>query len=220
MARQRALVELARVSAADLGRNISLGALTPATQETFPLLEQDELLQQVHRGHRAQFAHDIFFEWAFFHLLIDQGDDWLNVLSGAGEPPALARVVELFSQWTYPESFVWLETLRGLQAFPLRPQWLRAWILAPLFSPRFIEQVDMFTEVMAEDDYRLLKKLLVWMQAEKTTPNPLILSGGLGSPDLETSARIRLADALGWPSDLVSWSRLLHWGDRHHRYDS
>jgi len=211
LARQRALVELARQGAADLGRNIRLGALTPATQDTFPVLEQDELVQQVRQGHHAQFAHDIFFEWAFFHLLIDQGHDWVNVLSDAGEPPALARVVELFSQWTYPDASAWRETLRRLQDVPLRPQWLRAWILAPLFSPRFIEQVGMFTEVMAGDDYRLLKKLLVWMQAEKTTPNPLILSGDLGPPDLEASARIRLADALGWPSDMVSWSRLLHW---------
>ena len=29
-------------------------------------------------GHTVRFSHDIFFEWAFFHVLSDRGDDWLQ----------------------------------------------------------------------------------------------------------------------------------------------
>jgi hypothetical protein len=211
LARQRALIELARESASDLGRNLRLGSLSPAAQETFPVLEQDGLVQQVRRGHTAQFAHDIFFEWSFFHWLVERSDAWVAALNQAGEPPALARVVELLSQATYPDAVAWQRNLQVLQGAPVRPQWLRAWLLAPIFSPRFTDQVDVYTSILAADDHRLLAKVLVWMQAEKTVPNPFVLSGQLGAPDLEPSARIRLADALGWPSDLVSWSRLLHW---------
>lgn len=211
LARQRALVELARQSAPDLGRNLRLGVLSPATQATFPLLEQDGLVQQVRQGHSAQFAHDIFFEWSFFHWLVDQGDGWVAALTQVGEPPALARVVELLSQATYPDASAWQRNLQGLQGAPVRPQWVRAWLLAPFFSPRFVEQVDAYSATVAADDHRLLAKLLVWMQAEKTIPNPIVLSGQLGAPDLEASARIRLADALGWPSDLAAWGQFLHW---------
>lgn len=211
LARQLALIELARQSAPDLGRNLRLNSLSPATLSTFPLLEQDGLLQQVRQGHSAQFAHDIFFEWSFFHWLVDQGDAWVAALIQAGEPPALARVVELLSQATYPDTSEWQRHLQVLQDAPVRPQWLRAWLLAPLFSPRFEEQVVTYTAAVTADNHQLLTKLLVWVQAEKTIPNPLVLSGQLGSPDLEVNARIRLADALGWPSDLVSWSRLLNW---------
>lgn len=215
LARQRALIELACQSASDLGRNLRLGALSLTTQTTFPSLEQDGLVQQVRQGHSAQFAHDIFFEWSFFHWLVDHGDRWIEALIQVGEPPALARVVELLSQATYLDISAWQRNLQHLQSAPVRPQWIRAWLLAPFFSPRFVEQSDLYTATVAADDHRLLSKLLVWMQAEKTIPNPLVLAGQLGAPDIDASARIRLADALGWPSDMVSWSRLLHWALNH-----
>ena len=48
------------------------------------------------------------------------------------------------------------------------------------------------------------------MQAEKTTPNPMVLSGVLGG-GLDAAARMRMADLLGWPSDFAAWGRLLAW---------
>jgi hypothetical protein len=211
LARQRALIELARRSAPDLGRNIRLADLSPATQAVLPALEEDGLVQQVRVGHTAQFSHDIFFEWSFFHLLVDQGGDWIEALTTAGEPPALARVVELLSQATYLDPEQWPRQLRVLEQAQVRPQWLRAWLIAPVFGPRFAEQADMFATTLAAGEHRLFGKLLVWMQAEKTTPNPLVLSGQLGSNDLEPAERIRLADLLGWPSDFLAWRRLLLW---------
>lgn len=211
LARQQALVELARLSAPDLGRNLRISTLSPSTQAAFAQLEQDGLVQQTRPGHSAQFSHDIFFEWSFFHWLVDQDGAWVAALTQAGEPPALARVVELLSQSVYPDIAAWKRHLQALQVSPVRPQWLRAWLLAPLFSPRFNEQIEAYTETLFADEHCLLTKLLVWMQAEKTIPNPFVLSGVLGSAQLEVSARIRLADALGWPSDGVSWGRLLSW---------
>lgn len=210
LARQRALIELAQCSAPDLGRNVRIRDLSAATQAVLPALEEDGLVQQVRAGHTAQFSHDIFFEWSFLHLLRDQGDDWIATLTAAGEPPALARVVELLSQATYPLPEQWSRELHALERAQLRPQWLRAWLVAPVFSPRFAEHADIFAASLAADGHRLFGKLLVWMQAEKTTPNPMVLSGELGG-DLDAAARIRVADSLGWPSDFTAWRRLLMW---------
>lgn len=209
-ARQRGLIELAQRSAPDLGRNVRIRDLSPATRDVLPALEEDGLVQQVRTGHTAQFSHDIFFEWSFLHLLLDQGDDWIAALTAAGEPPALARVVELLSQATYLLPDQWPREIQVLEQAQLRPQWLRAWLVAPAFSPRFAEHADMFAASLTANGHRLFGKLLVWMQAEKTTPNPLVLSGVLGG-DLDTAARIRIADSLGWPSDFAAWRRLLTW---------
>ncbi len=211
LARQRGLIELAQLSAPDLGRNVRIRDLSTATRDVLPALEEDGLVQQVRTGHTAQFSHDIFFEWSFLHLLLDQGDDWIATLTATGEPPALARVVELLSQAAYPLfPDQWSRELHALERAQLRPQWLRAWLVAPIFSPRFAEHADMFAASLAENGHRLLRKLLVWMQAEKTTPNPMVLSGVLGG-DLDTASRIRIADSLGWPSDFAAWRRLLMW---------
>lgn len=210
LARQRGLIELAQRSAPDLGRNIRIRDLSTATRDVLPALEEDGLVQQVRPGHTAQFSHDIFFEWSFLHLLMDQGDDWIAALTAAGEPPALARVVELLSQSTYPSPDEWSRELQALERAQVRPQWLRAWLVAPVFSPRFAEHIDIFAATLSANSHQLFGRLLMWMQAEKTTPNPLVLSGALGG-DLDAAARIRVADVLGWPSDFAAWRRLLVW---------
>lgn len=210
LARQRALIELAQRSAPDLGRNVRIRDLSAETRDVLPALEEDGLVQQVRAGHTAQFSHDIFFEWSFLHLLLDQCDDWIATLTASGEPPALARVVELLSQATYPIPNQWPRDLHALERAQVRPQWLRAWLVAPVFSPRFAEHVDIFAATLAANEHRLFGKLLVWMQAEKTTPNPMVLSGAIGG-DLDAAARIRIADSLGWPSDFAAWRRLLIW---------
>lgn len=210
LARQRGLIELAQKSAPNLGRDVRIRNLSTATQDVLPALEEDGLVQQVRMGHTVQFSHDIFFEWSFLHLLMDQADDWIAALTAAGEPPALARVVELLSQAIYAIPDEWSRELQAIERAQVRPQWLRAWLIAPVFSPRFAEHVDIFTATLSANDHRLFGKLLTWMQAEKTTPNQLVLSGVLGG-DLDVAARIRMADLLGWPSDFAAWRRLLLW---------
>lgn len=209
--RQRALIELAQRSAPNLGRTMRLRDLSVSTQSVLIALAEDGLVQQVRAGHNAQFSHDIFFEWSFFHLLVDEGPDWIATLTDVGEPPALARVVELLSQATYADPEQWTHELRTLEQAAVRPQWLRAWVIAPVFGPRFAEHATAYARALAANEHRLLGKLLVWMQAEKTTPNPLVLSGHMGGNDLSSTDRIRLADSLGWPSDGPAWSRLILW---------
>lgn len=211
LSRQRALIEFARLSVPNLGRNLRIRDLSPAAQAVLSSLEEDGLVQKEQHGLVVQFSHDIFFEWSFYHLLWEEGDEWINALSAAGEPPALARVVELLSQASYLDPEQWQRSLKALAGAPLRPQWLRAWLVAPIFSPDFAEQAQMYASTLFADDHHLFGKLLVWMQAEKTTPNPMVLSGVLGVDDMQPAARIRLADALGWPSDFAAWRRFLGW---------
>ena len=59
------------------------------------------------------------------------------------------------------------------------------------------------------DDDTLLTKFLVWFQAERTIPNPLILQNPAAT--LEGSILVRTADRWGWPSDPTSWARVLAW---------
>jgi hypothetical protein len=215
LARQQALIELAQRSAPDLGRDIRIRALSPSTQAVLPALQLDGLMQQVRPGLTAQFAHDIFFEWALLHLLLDEGEDWISVLTAAGEPPALARTVEVLSQSMYGDPAAWGRHLQALEAPNLRPQWLRAWLIAPVFSPDFNEHAQSFTTTLSAQEHRLLRKLLVWMRAEKTTPNPLVLSGQMGGENLTQTDRLRIADMLGWPSDFGAWGHLLNWALDH-----
>lgn len=206
LARQQCLIELAQRSAPDLGRNIRVRDLLKATRDVLHELEEDGLVQ-VHAGHTAQFSHDIFFEWSFLHLLLEQGDDWIAALTAAGEPPALSRVVELLSQVIYPVPNEWARQLHRIERSQVRSQWLRAWLVAPLFSPRFFQHIDMFAMTILADGQRLFGMLLVSMEAEKTIPNPMVLSGLLGG-ELDAATR---ADIRGWPSDFAAWQQLLSW---------
>ena len=109
--RQRAILELARVRAHHLKQDISLSELTTASVSLINQFMIDGILQQVRCGHTVRFSHDIFFEWGFFHVLTERGENWLEEISACGEPPAVARAAELLSQWEYIYGKNW-------------PQWL------------------------------------------------------------------------------------------------
>lgn len=202
LARQRALLGLARARAKELSRPIRLGDLPSA--DCVEELRADGILQHARHGISVQFAHDIFFEWAFFHVLADLGPDWIDAIRAAGEPPAVARVVELASQWEYSHGEAWAAYLTQTRASDLRSQWTRAWLLAPLGTAAFEADPAPYWAVVAQNDFALLRKALVWFQAEKTIPNPTVLAGTLAD-----ERRQRVADLLGWPSDLASARRLL-----------
>lgn len=65
--------------------------------------------------------------------------------------------------------------------------------------------------IVDADNYRLLEKVLVWFQAERTRPNDYILSHNAATKDLDRSEIIRYADAVGWPSDFATWQQMLGW---------
>jgi len=200
--RQRVLFDLARIRARRLSQPIRLSELTSLAH--IDDLRSDGILQTARDGVSVRFAHDIFFEWAFFHVLADGGSEWMEEIRICGEPPALARVVELTSQWEYTLGKDWPAYLAKTEGSDLRSQWLRAWLVGPLGTARFEADENQFAVAVFADDFRLFRKALVWFQAEKTSPNTYILAGSL-----PPEQRQRFADLLGWPSDFAAWRRLI-----------
>ena len=103
------------------------------SQELSPALP---FIRDERGGASLAFTHDIFFEWAFFRLLIDLGDDWTDALMVAGEPPLLGRVIGLMAQEALTENGRWTSGYRLLAGKNLRRQWQREWLTAPPFPPR------------------------------------------------------------------------------------
>lgn len=205
--RQLTLLDLALVRARQLSQPIRLSQLTSVAH--IDGLRSDGILQHAREGISVRFAHDIFFEWAFFHVLADRGDKWMEVIKACGEPPAVARVVELASQWEYTQGKDWQACLAQTEGSGLRSQWLRAWLFGPLGTAEFEANEEQFDKAVFADDFRLFIKVLVWFQAEKTSPNASILAGAL-----PLEQRQRFADCLGWPSDFAAWRRLIDLIDR------
>lgn len=200
--RQQTLLNLATARTRTLNQPIRLRALPSVAH--IENLKLDGILQSVREGISVQFAHDIFFEWAFLHVLADSGSQWVEEIRACGEPPAVARTVQLFSQWEYIQRDEWHTYLAQAEDPNLRSQWLRAWLLGPFGTARFEAEEEQFTAVVFANDFRLLQKVLVWFQAEKTAPNVLILAR-----DLPLGERQRFADLLGWPSDYAEWHRFI-----------
>src|SRR5690606_2590941 len=127
--RQRALLDLAKVRARQLSQPIGLSQLNSFAH--IDDLRSDGILQHALEGISVRFAHDIFFEWAFFYVLIDRGVQWIEEIKACGEPPAVARVVELLAQWEYSKGKDWAAHLTRIENSVLRSQWLRAWLNGP-----------------------------------------------------------------------------------------
>ncbi|WP_319774679.1 AAA family ATPase [Breoghania sp.] len=206
--RQRALIDLAESGVENLGKGVAARKLKDATIAQIAALKTDRIVRTEDGGASYSFSHDIFFEWAFFRLLIELGTDWPRGLEAAGEPPLLGRVVGLLAQSALGTKGKWLAGYRALESEPLRSQWRREWLTAPPFSTTFETTTDEFGELVTADDYALLEKLLVWFQAEHTVPNQFVLQ----NPALTSgSDTIGMAEYLSWPSDFGGWRRLLSW---------
>lgn len=208
-ARQRAMLDLAEKGASSLGKDILGRSIKPETVTQLEGLRRDKIVDNVEAGSSYKFTHDIFFEWAFFRLLIDKRDEWPDALVSAGEPPLLTRIVGLLSQRDYEQNRSWDTTFATLNALALRSQWRRAWLLGPSASSRFLEHRAVFEALTSRDEHTLLEKFLVWFQAERTIPSPIILQKS--NTEIESSVLVRAADLLGWPSDITTWQRVLLW---------
>jgi hypothetical protein len=79
-----------------------------------------------------------------------------------------------------------------------------------LGASNFAGDEGQFAQAVFAENFHLLKKALVWFQAEKTIPSPTILAGNLSQDE-----RLRLADLLGWPSDFAAWRRFISFLLRH-----
>ncbi len=206
--RKRALLEIASKCASRSGMNVRLSRLTPETAASLHELVDDEIIQAVGDDDRYRFAHDIYFEWSFYQFLLDREDDWITTLTEAGEPPVLGRVVELLAQSKLATGD-WAAGLAALEASALRAQWRRAWLIGPLATADFEDHLGAFELAVSTDGYKRLNQLLVWFQAERTTPNALVLQNE--SLPYSVPERIQYADRFGWPSDLRAWRRLIEW---------
>ena len=206
--RQRALLDVAVEGLRTLGRRVSARELDDATLDQVRGLVDDGVLQSVEDGAWYSFAHDIFFEWVLFRRLVELGEDWIDELVRAGEPPLLGRVVGLLAQKALEVAGEWSDGYRRLESMDLRPQWRREWLTAPPLTSAFFGREAEFAGFLAEDDHRLLGKFLLWFQAHHTIPNPQVLASNTVPAEAD---RIRFADLLGWPSDIAGWVRLLGW---------
>lgn len=206
--RKRALLEIASRCASRSGMNVRLSRLTPETAGCLHELVEDGVIQAVGDDDRYRFAHDIYFEWSFYQFLQDREDDWMATLTEAGEPPVLGRVVELLAQSKLATGD-WAAGLAALEASALRAQWRRAWLIGPLTSANFEDHQGAFEFAVSADGYKRLNQLLVWFQAERTTPNALVLRNE--SLPYSGPERIQYADRFGWPSDPRAWRRLIEW---------
>ena len=202
VARQQKLLNLASVQARNLSKPVQLRRLDSVAH--IGELKTDDVLQGHRKDTATRFAHDIFFEWAFLHVLVDCDTEWLEEIQGCGEPPALARPVELLAQWEFSEEENWATYLHRLENSELRSQWIRAWLVGPLQFPNFKEDERQFKEAVFADNFRLFRKTLVWFQAERTSPNASILSS-----DFPIEQRQQFAYLYGWRSDLPLWKVLL-----------
>ncbi len=212
--RQRAILDFAEAGAQSLGKSIAARGLQSPTIAQSTILRQDRIIEAVEEGSVYSFAHDIYFEWAYFRVLIDRGASWPAALKAAGEPPLLARIVGLLSQYVFEKGGNWAEDLKRLYVPELRSQWRRAWLLGPPASPKFLDHLSIFEALLGAENFALLPKFLVWFQAERTIPNPLVLRNP--NVTLEGAALVRVADELGWPSDVPAWHRVLAWILRRH----
>ncbi|MBR0828529.1 ATP-binding protein [Bradyrhizobium manausense] len=207
--RQRALIDIAERGVRNLGKGIPTRDLRDATIAQVAALKTDQIIRDERQGAFLAFTHDIFFEWAFFRLLIELGDDWTDALVAAGEPPLLGRVVGLMAQGALTEKGRWTDGYRSLASKNLRKQWQREWLTAPPFTPAFENAKAEFTALLKSNGFSLFEKVLVWFQAQHTIPSPLVL-GTIKSP-VEGLDNLTLADMLGWPSDFAAWGRLIDW---------
>lgn len=206
--RQRALIDIAEQGVRNLGKGISVRDLKSETVEHLVALEADHILRSERGGAIVSFTHDIFFEWVFFRLLIELGAKWPSALAAAGEPPLLGRVVGLLAQDALTETGRWTAGDVKLESSALRAQWRREWLTAPLFTNAFENSTDEFTQRVEANDFALCEKFLVWFQAQHTVPSPIIMQRAIKVDGMDP---IRMADILGWPSDVVAWGRLIDW---------
>lgn len=207
--RQRAILEMAALRARSPSGPILMTDLSPRAVDEVDGLVVDGIAQWAKTGHSIRFTHDIFFEWSFYHHLEDADARWMDRVREIGEPPAVARSVELFAQARFAAGAEWKDSLHALATSGMRAQWLRAWLLGPIGSSALSREAERYWSALQSDDHQLMRKMLVWFQAERTMPNPNVMAAEGLDPDLRQQA----ADFLGWPSDFVSWMRLVSFLD-------
>jgi hypothetical protein len=205
--RRAALLFLARSGARTLGRGVPASGVDANALDG---LVRDEVVVERDRGLRVSFSHDIFFEWAFFHVLLE-AQDQLAPLRDAGEPPALGRSVELLSQEMLTrEPERWRMMLAEFEREQVRSQWRRCWLLGPFQTRLRPEDAAILGKVVLADEGRRLERVLTWSRATRTQANPVVLAQPVTTEE-EAFRNAEVADLIPWPEDFLTWRQLCEW---------
>ena len=207
LTRRETLLQAAKCGAASLGHDVSPKDLD---SESVADLLADGVLQEERNGLRVGFAHDVFFDWAFYHRLLDQNDvdEWIGMLRDAADVPALARAVELLSIQEFDNGPGWCTTLRQLEeADHLR--WLRSWCMAPFLRPIGPADTPRLRDAYLNEGNARLDRLLRWFLATRTKPiDPPIEQVASAEDRKHLTEAVELVRV---PVDDLVWSRLCSW---------
>lgn len=197
--RQDLLKTISEIKSQNLSNGVKRRDIQPI--DALDSLVVDGIVRVNTKSSTIDFTHDIFFEWALLYVLLEEEKEWLSKIESFGQPPFIARVVELLAQREFIDG-EWNSHLLHPKFKELRSQWLRAWVIGPIGHPKFIELSNEYTEALLENDFDLFNKLLTWFQAEKTKANPIFLK----QPD-----KLEMAIQYPWPSDVLQWKTLLEY---------
>lgn len=209
IARQNTLIEIASSVATQMGWQTSQSRLSITGVTTVPYLISDGLIQRA-ATNRLKFAHDIFFDWSYVQYLADAELDAVEALLLARQPPALGRCIELLSQLTLKMvPMNWPRFISAMTDGRLRSQWLRCWFLGGFSSSPELGASDVLQVALLGDDGQNLRRTLVWLQAERTQPNPIVLAN---NPSKLNHELLQVqADLLSIPSDPRLWKNIFWW---------
>lgn len=195
--RQDLLKNISEIKAQNLSNSVKRREIQP--NDALDSLVVDGIIHVNSKSSTVDFTHDIFFEWSLLYVLLEEQEEWLNKIESFGQPPFIARVVELLAQREFIDN-EWSKHLSNPKFKELRSQWLRAWVIGPIQHPKFIELNTEYTTALIKNDFHLVDSLLIWFQAEKTKANPLLL---------KQKNQIEEAIHFAWPSDILLWQKLL-----------
>ena len=197
--RQDLLKTISEIKSQNLSNGVKRRDIRPI--DALDSLVVDGIIRVDTKSSTVDFTHDIFFEWSLLYVLLEEGKEWLSKIEEFGQPPFIARVVELLAQREFIDG-EWNNHLLNPKFKELRSQWLRAWVIGPIGHPKFIEFSNKYTEALLENDFDLFNKLLTWFQAEKTKANPIFL---------KQADKLEMAIQYPWPSDVLLWKTLLEY---------
>ena len=197
--RQGLLKNISEIKSQNLSNGVKRRDIQPI--DALDSLVVDGIVRVNTKSSTVDFTHDIFFEWALLYVLLEEGKEWLSKIENFGQPPFIARVVELLAQREFIDG-EWNSHLLHPKFKELRSQWLRAWVIGPIGHPKFIELSNKYTESLFENDFDLFNKLLTWFQADKTKANPILL---------KQADKLGMAIQYPWPSDVLLWKTLLEY---------
>ncbi len=207
--RRNALLELAERFVMDPAAPVPIRDIPPG-----PLgdLKNAGVILDVRLGHTVTFSHDIYEEWSLTHWLMNKLPNVSEALQDAGELQELVRPLQLLGSHLLEsdeDAGDWRELFDSVNRESLRPVWQRSLLTSCLRSTRSTGILNKLSELLAENDHAVLKKLLNALQTLEVVPNTSFLDEK-ALPDLEPDERVRYSHQFAHPK-AYTWARVLDW---------